>query len=234
MAEKILIADDEENLVEFIGRALKKHGYRVITAYDGDNALFLMGEELPDLVILDLMMPLMDGWEVCRRAKSDPATRDIPVIMLTARSSADEAVQGLDLGADDYMRKPFSLDELIARVRALLRRKKGEEGGRTIEDGDLRIDREEREVFLRGMSLEISPMEFEILELMAGRIGRTISREEILKKIWGIGGEDTRTVDVHVSRLRKKLDDGKKPQLTIQTSRGRGYRLSWEEEQEHV
>ena len=231
MAEKILIADDEESLVEFIGRALKKHGYRVIAAYDGDNALFLIGEELPDLVILDLMMPLMDGWEVCRRAKSDPATKDIPIIMLTARSSADDAVQGLDLGADDYMRKPFSLDELLARVRALLRRKKGEETGRTIEDGDLKIDREEREAFLRGVPIDISPMEFEILELMAGRIGRTLSREEILKKIWGISGEDTRTIDVHISRLRKKLDDGKSPHLLIQTSRGRGYRLSWEEEQ---
>ncbi|NLD06234.1 MAG: response regulator transcription factor [Synergistaceae bacterium] len=231
MVEKILIADDEENLVEFIGRALRKHGYKVISAYDGDNALFLMGEELPDLVILDLMMPLMDGWEVCRRAKSDPATRDIPVIMLTARSSTDDAVQGLDLGADDYMRKPFSLDELLARVRVLLRRKKDEEISRTIEEGELMIDREEREVFLRGVLLDISPMEFEILDLMVGRIGRTLSREEILKKIWGIGGEDTRTIDVHISRLRKKLDDGKSPQLTIQTLRGRGYRLSWEEEQ---
>jgi len=231
MAEKILIADDEENLVEFIGRALKKQGYRVTTAYDGDNALFLIGEELPDLVILDLMMPLMDGWEVCRRAKLDPATRDIPVIMLTARSSADDAVQGLDLGADDYMRKPFSLDELLARVRVLLRRKKDEEKNSEIEDGELLIDREERDVFLRGVLLDISPMEFEILDLMAGRIGRTLSREEIFKKIWGIGGEDTRTIDVHISRLRKKLDDGKSPQLTIQTSRGRGYRLFWEDKQ---
>ena len=210
MAEKILIADDEESLVEFIGRALKKQGYRVITAYDGDNALFLIGEELPDLVILDLMMPLMDGWEVCRRAKSDPATKDMPILMLTARSSADDAVQGLDLGADDYMRKPFSLDELLARVRVLLRRKKDEEKSSISEDGDLKIDREEREVYLRGVPLDISPMEFEILELMTAKMGRTLSREEILKKIWGIGGEDTRTVDVHISRLRRKLDDGEK------------------------
>ena len=234
MAEKILIADDEESLVEFIGRALKKQGYRVITAYDGDNALFLIGEELPDLVILDLMMPLMDGWEVCRRAKSDSATRDIPILMLTARSSPDDAVQGLDLGADDYMRKPFSLNELLARVRVLLRRKRDEEKSSISEDGDLKIDREEREVFLRGIPLDISPMEFEILELMTGKMGRTLSREEILKKIWGIGGEDTRTVDVHISRLRKKLDDGEKPHLAIRTLRGRGYRLSWEEEQEDV
>ena len=105
---------------------------------------------------------------------------------------------------------------------------------RIVEEGGLRIDREEREVFLRGTLLDISPMEFEILELMAGRMGRTLSREEILKKIWGIGGEDTRTVDVHISRLRKKLDDGVKPHLAIQTLRGRGYRLSWEDEQEHV
>ena len=186
MAEKILIADDEESLVEFIGRALKKQGYRVITAYDGDNALFLIGEELPDLVILDLMMPLMDGWEVCRRAKSDPATKDMPILMLTARSSADDAVQGLDLGADDYMRKPFSLDELLARVRVLLRRKKDEEKSSISEDGDLKIDREEREVYLRGVPLDISPMEFEILELMAGKMGRTLSREEILKKIMNV------------------------------------------------
>lgn len=234
MAEKILIADDEESLVEFIGRALKKQGYRVITAYDGDNALFLIGEELPDLVILDLMMPLMDGWEVCRRAKSDPATKDMPILMLTARSSADDAVQGLDLGADDYMRKPFSLDELLARVRVLLRRKKDEEKSSISEDGDLKIDREEREVYLRGVPLDISPMEFEILELMTAKIGRTLSREEILKKIWGIGGEDTRTVDVHISRLRRKLDDGEKPHLAIRTLRGRGYRLSWEEEQADV
>lgn len=234
MAEKILIADDEESLVEFIGRALKKQGYRVITAYDGDNAIFLIGEELPDLVILDLMMPLMDGWEVCRRSKSDSATRDIPILMLTARSSPDDAVQGLDLGADDYMRKPFSLDELLARVRVLLRRKKDEEKSSISEDGDLKIDREEREVYLRGFPLDISPMEFEILELMTAKMGRTLSREEILKKIWGIGGEDTRTVDVHISRLRKKLDDGEKPHLAIRTLRGRGYRLSWEEEQEDV
>ena len=234
MAEKILIADDEESLVEFIGRALKKQGYRVITAYDGDNALFLIGEELPDLVILDLMMPLMDGWEVCRRAKSDPATKDMPILMLTARSSADDAVQGLDLGADDYMRKPFSLDELLARVRVLLRRKKDEEKSSISEDGDLKIDRGEREVYLRGVPLDISPMEFEILELMTAKMGRTLSREEILKKIWGIGGEDTRTVDVHISRLRRKLDDGEKPHLAIRTLRGRGYRLSWEEEQADV
>ncbi len=234
MAEKILIADDEENLVEFIARALKKCGYRVITAYDGDNALFLIGEELPDLVILDLMMPQMDGWEVCRRTKSDPETRNIPIIMLTARSSANDAVQGLDLGADDYMRKPFSLDELLARVRVLLRRKAGDQMARLIEEGELKIDREEHEAFLHGNLLDISPMEFEILELMAAKIGRTLSREEILKKIWGIGGEDTRTVDVHISRLRKKLDDGKSPHLTIQTLRSRGYRLLWEEEQEDV
>lgn len=234
MAEKILIADDEESLAEFIARALKKEGYKAVLAHDGDEALYLIGEELPDLVILDLMLPLMDGWEVCRRAKSNPGTADIPVLMLTARSSAEDVVQGLDLGADDYMRKPFSLDELLARVRVLLRRKKNEGMSKYIEEGDLRIESEEREAYLRGDLLDLSPMEFEILELMAGRVGRTVSREEILKKIWGIGGEDTRTVDVHISRIRKKLDDGKSPHLTIRTSRGRGYRLTWEEEPDDV
>lgn len=230
MAEKILVVDDEENIADFISRALRQQGYKTLCAYDGDNALFLIGEELPDLVILDLMLPLMDGWEVCRRAKSDAKSKDIPVLMLTARSSPEDVVQGLDLGADDYMRKPFSLDELLARVRVLLRRKNSSFNEKMIEDRDFRIDISEREVYLRETILDLSPTEYEILEILAKRMGHTVSREELLKKIWGLSAEDTRTVDVHISRLRKKLDDGKKPVLAAQTLRGRGYRLAWEEE----
>jgi DNA-binding response OmpR family regulator len=232
MTEKILIVDDEESLAEFVARALRQHGYRTLCAYDGDSALNMIGEELPDLVILDLMLPMMDGWEVCRRAKADPLTRTIPIIMLTARSSSEDVVQGLDLGADDYMKKPFPLEELLARVRVLLRRGTGEIEERIIEDGDLYLDSAVREARLRGRAIELSPTEFDILEILARRIGHTVSREELLKKIWGMGGGDTRTVDVHISRLRKKIDDGRNPTLVTQTLRGRGYRLSWENQPE--
>lgn len=231
MDDKILIVDDEENIVDFLGRALRQNGYKTICAYDGDEALHLIEEELPDLVILDLMLPLMDGWEVCRRSKSGEKTAAIPILMLTARSSSEDVVQGLDLGADDYMRKPFPLDELLARVRVLLRRSSQESLSKTITDGDLTIDTTEREVFLRGAVLDLSPMEFDILELLTRRIGHTVSREELLKKIWGMSG-DTRTVDVHISRLRKKLDDGKSPALSAQTLQGRGYRLAWEDKEQ--
>jgi len=228
MAEKILVVDDEENIVEFISRALRQRGYKTLRAYDGDNALALIKEELPDLVILDLMLPLMDGWEVCRRIKSDDETKKIPVMMLTARGSTEDVVQGLDLGADDYMRKPFSLEELLARVRVLLRSHESEDRNKIIGDGDFSLDVSEREAYLRGVLLDLSPTEFDILEILAKRMGHIVSREELLKKIWGINSGDTRTVDVHISRLRKKLDDGKSPALTAQTMRGRGCRLIWE------
>ena len=195
-----------------------------------DNALSLVYEEMPDLVILDLMLPLMDGWEICRRVKSDEETRHIPILMLTARSSAEDVVQGLDLGADDYMRKPFPLDELLARVRVLLRRSQGPaDTKKVIEDRDFKLDTVEKEVWLRGSIIDLSPTEYSILEVLARRMGHTVSRDELLRKIWGLGSCDTRTVDVHMSRLRRKLDDGKKPTLSAQTLRGRGYRLTWEE-----
>ena len=229
MPEKILIVDDEENITEFIGRALRLQGFKTICAHDGDQALSAVEEELPDLVILDLMLPKMDGWEVCRRVKSTPATKKIPIIMLTARTSTEDVVQGLNLGADDYIKKPFPLDELLARVKVLLRRNIFDEERSLIENGDLKIHIPEREAYLRGNMLDLSPTEFDLLEILAGRLGHTVNREELLKKIWGMSGGDTRTVDVHISRLRRKLDDGRKPFLTAQTLRGRGYKLVWED-----
>ena len=151
-------------------------------------------------------------------------------MMLTARSSPEDVVQGLDLGADDYLKKPFALEELLARVRALLRRKDGTEQ-LFIENGDLRVDVREREASLRGNALDLSPTEFDILEVLSRRLGHIVTRDELLKKIWGVAGSDTRTVDVHISRLRKKLDDGKLPRLSAQTLRGRGYKLTWEAEE---
>ncbi|MDO4561309.1 MAG: response regulator transcription factor [bacterium] len=233
MAQKILVVDDEESLAEFVCRALRQQGYMTVCAFDGDSALSLIYEELPDLVVLDLMLPLMDGWEICRRVKSDSETKHIPILMLTARSSAEDVVQGLDLGADDYMRKPFPLDELLARVRVLLRRTQQQADVRkVIENGGFRLDTVEKEAWLRGSLMDLSPTEYSILEVLARRMGHTVSREELLRRIWGMSNCDTRTVDVHLSRLRKKLDDGKKPLLSAQTLRGRGYRLMWEEGQE--
>ena len=232
MAEKILVVDDEENIVEFIGRALKQNGYSVVKAYNGDDALNMIEEERPDMVVLDLMLPQMDGWEVCRRAKSSDKLKNIPILILTARNSTEDVVQGLDLGADDYMRKPFPLDELLARVRVLLRRHAPEGSSKVIENEGLKIDTASGEAFLHGAMLDLSPTEFDILTALARRMGHTVGREELLRKIWGYGEGDTRTLDVHMSRLRKKLNDGTYPMLSAQTLRGRGYRLIWEERED--
>ena len=227
--ERILVVEDESAIVDIVCRALRRHGYETESAGDGDAALDKAATLRPDLVILDLMLPKMDGWEVCRRLRAMPETASTPVIMLTARRDERDVLEGLEIGADDYIKKPFSLAELVARVRALLRRTAGKEAARTIEDGDLRIDLDDEMTFIRDETVDLSPTEFRLLELLARRMGRTVSREELLGKIWSFYGGDTRTVDVHVSRLRKKLDDGKRPALVIQSLRGRGYRLAWED-----
>ena len=227
--ERILVVEDESAIVDIVCRALRRHGYETESAGDGDAALDKAATLRPDLVILDLMLPKMDGWEVCRRLRAMPETASTPVIMLTARRDERDVLEGLEIGADDYIKKPFSLTELVARVRALLRRTTGKEAARTIEDGDLRIDLDDEMTFIRNETVDLSPTEFRLLELLARRMGRTVSREELLGKIWSFYGGDTRTVDVHVSRLRKKLDDGKRPALVIQSLRGRGYRLAWED-----
>lgn len=227
--ERILVVEDESAIVDIVCRALRRHGYETESAGDGDAALDKAATLRPDLVILDLMLPKMDGWEVCRRLRAMPETASTPVIMLTARRDERDIIEGLEIGADDYIKKPFSLAELVARVRALLRRTAGKEAARTIEDGDLRIDLDDEMTFIRNETVDLSPTEFRLLELLARRMGRTVSREELLGKIWSFYGGDTRTVDVHVSRLRKKLDDGKRPALVIQSLRGRGYRLAWED-----
>ena len=227
--ERILVVEDESAIVDIVCRALRRHGYETESAGDGDAALDKAATLRPDLVILDLMLPKMDGWEVCRRLRATPETASAPVIMLTARRDERDVLEGLEIGADDYIKKPFSLAELVARVRALLRRTTGKEAARTIEDGDLRIDLDDEMTFIRNETVDLSPTEFRLLELLARRMGRTVSREELLGKIWSFYGGDTRTVDVHVSRLRKKLDDGKRPALVIQSLRGRGYRLAWED-----
>ena len=225
---RILIVEDEDAIMEIVSQALRRHGYETASASDGDAALEKVFSLRPDLVILDLMLPKMDGWEVCRRMRAEPETERIPILMLTARRDERDVVEGLELGADDYMKKPFSLAELTARVKALLRRTGERRESRIVENGDLRIELDDETALLRGTPLDLSPTEFRLLEALARKMGRTASREELLSKIWSFYGGDTRTVDVHISRLRKKLDDGKSPALAINSLRGRGYRLVWE------
>ena len=227
--QRILVVEDEEAIRGIVTQTLLRHGYETASASDGDDALEKAFTLRPDLIILDLMLPRMDGWEVCRRLKAEKDTAFIPIIMLTARREERDVVEGLELGADDYMKKPFSLSELTARVRALLRRTAVPEESGVLEAGDLRIEPGDETALLRGIPLELSPTEYRILEALARKMGRTVSREELLSKIWSFSGGDTRTVDVHISRLRKKLDDGKQPALAVNSLRGRVYRLVWEE-----
>jgi two-component system phosphate regulon response regulator PhoB/two-component system alkaline phosphatase synthesis response regulator PhoP len=228
--QRILIVEDEEALGDLVAEGLRRHGFSVERASDGDTALDMAETVLPDLILLDLMLPKMDGWEVCRRLRSAPATRDIPVLMLTARRDEKDVVAGLELGADDYVRKPFSMSELAARVKAILRRASRKISTEAvITEGPLTLDATAQMFYLDQDVLDLSPTEYRLLETLIRRKGQVISREELLAKVWGYYGGDTRTVDVHVSRLRKKVDpDPEHPRL-VHTVRGRGYRLRWEQ-----
>ena len=226
---RILVADDEESIVDLVRQLLLRRGYEVFTASDGDAALAAIYDLKPDLVVLDLMLLKMDGWEVCRRVREDPEVASTPILMLTARREERDLVAGLELGADDYVKKPFSTAELSARIAAILRRSGNEKESKQLTNADLSIDLENESVTLRGREILLSPTEFRLLELLAGRMGRMVTRESLLSCIWNTLECDTRAIDVYVSRLRKKLDDGASPALTIESRRGRGYRLMWAE-----
>ena len=217
----ILVVDDERNIVELVRLYLEKEGFAVVAASDGEQALVQFERTAPSLVILDLMLPKMDGFEVCRELRH---RGDVPILMLTARSEDVDAIVGLELGADDYVTKPFNPRALVARVKAILRRTDGTtRGGRPIEVGDLRIDPRRREASVGDRNLELRAREFDLLAALARDPGVVLTRDSLLENVWGTDfpGE-TRTVDVHVAELRKKLgDDG--PQL--ETIRGVGYRL---------
>ncbi|ACZ18330.1 two component transcriptional regulator, winged helix family [Thermanaerovibrio acidaminovorans DSM 6589] len=224
MRWRILVVEDEEGIREILSEAFRRQGYTVMCAADGDQAVDLALTAVPDLIILDLMLPKMDGWEVCRRIREEQELRHVPVIMLTARRDERDAVAGLEAGADDYVRKPFSIPELMARVRAHLRRSDSPQGGEVqISMGNLTLE-PQGDVLVDGRPLDLSPTEHRLLEvLMSGR-GRLVSKEEILGKIWGHVGSDSRTVDVNVFRLRRKLEEAG-ARVTIKTVRGRGYRV---------
>ncbi|MDR1873781.1 MAG: response regulator transcription factor [Synergistaceae bacterium] len=225
---RVLVVDDEPAIVDLVRQILLRSGYEVRTAVDGDSAYQAVYDLKPDLVILDLMLPVMDGWEVCRRVKSDPEVNAIPILMLTARRDERDVVEGLELGADDYVKKPFSTEELRARVAVLLRRSGKTGPVRELREGDLVLDIENESADLRGRELSLSRTEFQLLALLAERFGRRITRESLQSSIWNTLDAETRAIDVHVSRLRKKLEDGGEPALLVQSQRGRGYRLVWE------
>jgi two-component system response regulator MprA len=217
---RVLVVDDEESIRELLEIGLKFEGFDVALAADGEAALAEARRVRPDLVVLDVMLPKLDGFEVCRRLR---LLGDTPILMLTARGEVDDRVAGLDLGADDYMPKPFKLKELLARVRALLRRR-GPGSDRLLTYADLAITRDTREVHRAGRPIALTPREFEILELLLSRPRRVFSRESIIQTVWGydfIG--DTNVVEVHVSALREKLGDSDR--RLIQTVRGVGYTI---------
>jgi phosphate regulon transcriptional regulator PhoB len=223
----ILIIDDEKDIVDTIEYNLKKEGFTTHKSFDGINGLRLIKEINPDLVILDLMLPGMSGIEVCKAAKKNEKTSKIPIIMLTAKKQEVDKIVGLEVGADDYIVKPFGMRELIARIKVILRRysaaPKGERSKSVIGFADVSIDLDRHEVTVKGKPVELSAKEFKLLEFLATNKNRVFSRERLLDDVWGISAEiETRTVDVHVTRLREKLG---KTGDHIQTVRGFGYKL---------
>ncbi len=226
MASKILIVDDEPNIVDILKANLEREGYETIEAYDGEVALKKGLEEAPDLILLDCMLPLMDGFEVCRRLRHKT---NVPIIMLTAKTEEIDKIVGLELGADDYVTKPFSVREVIARVKAQLRRINYTESDQVsqsekLEFGDLIIDQAAYEVTLAGEVINLTLREYELLRFLAQFPGQVFSRETLLEKVWGYEYfGDVRTVDVTIRRTREKLEPDQSNYRYILTKRGVGY-----------
>lgn len=228
MADKVLLVDDEESIVESIEYALNQEGFEVVSAHNGQEALQKVQLEKPNLIVLDLMLPELSGLEVCRILRRE--RNETPIIMLTAKGEEIDRVIGLEVGADDYLVKPFSLRELIARIRALLRRSKisdtDDTQPQTHQYEDLEMNLTEHKVTVRGKQVELSPKEFKILAMLMSAPNKVFSREELLEQVWGLDFYgDTKTVDVHIRWLREKIEkDPSNPQY-VQTVRGFGYRL---------
>ncbi|WP_246579219.1 response regulator transcription factor [Alkaliphilus flagellatus] len=222
---RVLIIDDEKLLVKGLRKSLEQEGFQVSVAYDGQEGLEVFKEGEYNFVILDLMLPRLDGISVCRNIRQ---YSDVPIIMLTAKDGDIDKILGLELGADDYMTKPFNTRELIARIRAITRRLEKIEKGHEIknniyESGNLKVDVESRVVYKSGVEVELTPKEFDILELLIRRKGRVFSREKIFELIWNEPCLDTRTIDVHVKNLREKLKEPDSERTVIETKWGVGY-----------
>jgi DNA-binding response OmpR family regulator len=225
---KILVVDDEPDALEILGFKLREAGYTPIFAKDGTRALAIARTEHPDLIVLDLMLPEVDGLEVCKILRRDASTASIPVIMLTARAAEMDRVLGLELGADDYVTKPFSPRELVIRVRKLLSRSRsGDEKGSHLRIGEIQIDVPRHVVSVAAKVITLTATEFKLLEVLARRRGRVQSRDRLLQDVWGYENPiDSRTVDTHMRRLREKLGDAAQH---LETVRGVGYRFAAEE-----
>ena len=229
---KILAVDDDDSIRDLLTIQLKRNGYEVLTAADGEEALKKAPEA--DFILLDLMLPKLDGYEVCRRLKADARTKAIPISMLTAKTEEIDTVLGLELGADDYMAKPFSLRELVARIKAVERRMQPKGDGAkeqlTLHVGPLVMDFGAYRVEVAGKGIALTPKEYELLKLFLTHIGHAYSRDELLTRIWGYEYYgDTRTVDVHIRHLRSKLASAPEIASAIETVRGVGYRFQYDE-----
>ena len=223
MGRKILVVDDDAKTVELVKMYLNRDGYRVITAYDGKEALRMAREERPDLMVLDLMLPGINGLDICRTIRAES---DMPIIMLTALTTDDDRLRGLDTGADDYVSKPFSPRELAARVRAILRRIPGERGPDKVEYKGLTVDYLKHEAYLDGQPLNLTPVEFKILGVLVREPGRVFSRAQIIEHALGLDFDGfDRTIDVHILKLRRKLEPDPRNPRYIKTIYGAGYKL---------
>jgi two-component system phosphate regulon response regulator PhoB len=223
--ERILVVDDEPDILSLLVYQFSRNGFRVSTAVDGRSAISSARDEHPDLVVLDLMLPDVDGYEVLKTLREDEETHEIPVILLTARKEEEERVRGFEIGADDYVTKPFSARELVLRAKALLRRATAEPvaSNRTLSVGPVDLDLDGRRALVHGEELDLTPLEYRLLTVLMERRGRVQSRRELLRSVWDTEADiETRTVDMHVARLRSKL--GEAGDL-VETVRGFGYRF---------
>lgn len=225
--KKILIIEDDEHIIELLTFNVENNGYSVMTATDGHDGLEKALNELPDLILLDLMLPGIDGIDICNKLKNKDRTKDIPIIMLTAKGHESDKILGLELGADDYMTKPFSVRELMTRIKVVMRRYNHEATKASMDKivvGDLEIDNEQHEVKKNGQIVKLTLKEYQLLEYLAENRGKVLSRNALLDRVWGYDyfGE-TRTVDVHIRHLRKKIDD--EQAKIIETIRGVGYKI---------
>ena len=226
---KILVVDDEKDIVDLVSYNLEKEGFKVLKAYDGEGALQLVKTKTPDLVILDLMLPGMQGMEVCRKIRENPRSASLPIIMLTAKGDEVDRVVGLEMGADDYVAKPFSVRELSARVRAILRRTESRKAPEkeTFSFGNLHIDYGSYEVSMDGEKVDLSPTELRLLFFFSRHPGRVYTRDQILDQVWGETAFVTpRTVDVHIRRLRVQIEKDLENPRYVLTVRGVGYKFA--------
>ena len=229
-AQRILVVEDEPDIAALIAYQLTREGFRVETTATGSEALESVNREIPDLVVLDRMLPGLSGDEILKVLKTESATQSMPVLILTAKREQDERIEGLELGADDYLTKPFSPRELVLRVKAILRRTRepgAEAGGRVLRAGPLSVDVNSHQVFLEEEELQLTPTEFRLLMILVERKGRTQSRQKLLEHAWSLESSiseriQTRTVDMHIGRLRAKLGSAGD---WVETVRGFGYRL---------